>query len=198
MDIGDSGDLVVEKLSFAAARRTVEHLLVAAVADNGRALELDMRDAKHLFTSPARLLKENVALRAPEVLERQLREQGARKQQEAEKQNERYFNEESEKLEAWAEDRRVALDIRIKQLDREIREARKAIRQLATLAEKLEAKRALKRCEQERDTAMLDYHEEKKRIEAEEDRLLGEIEKALILTPHRQRLFAIRWRLENT
>ncbi|MDR3352849.1 MAG: hypothetical protein LBO00_07625, partial [Zoogloeaceae bacterium] len=147
-----------KKLSLDTARRTVEHLLIAAVADNGSRLDVSS-GAERLLTLPARILKENVALRAPEELERQLLEQGARKQQEAEKQNERYFNEESEKLEAWAEDRRVALDIRIKQLDREIREARKAIRQLATLAEKLEAKRALKLRERERDTLMLDYHE---------------------------------------
>jgi hypothetical protein len=193
---GQTGDLVVEKLSLDTARRTVEHLLIAAVADNGSRLDVSS-GAKRLLTLPAHILKENVALRAPEELERQLLEQGACKQQEAEKQNERYFNEESEKLEAWAEDRRVALDIRIKQLDREIREARKAIRQLATLAEKLEAKRALKLRERERDTLMLDYHEEKKRIETEEDRLLEEIEAALALTPRRQRLFAIRWRLED-
>jgi hypothetical protein len=43
---------------------------------------------------------------------------------------------------------------------------------------------------------MLDYHEQKKRIDAEEDRLLNEIEAALQITPQRQRLFAIRWRLK--
>jgi hypothetical protein len=43
---------------------------------------------------------------------------------------------------------------------------------------------------------MLDYHEEKKRIDAEEDRLLNEIEAALEITPQRRRLFAIRWRLK--
>lgn len=39
---------------------------------------------------------------------------------------------------------------------------------------------------------MLNYHEEKKTIEAEEDRLLESIESALRMTVQRQRLFAIR------
>ena len=43
---------------------------------------------------------------------------------------------------------------------------------------------------------MLDYHEEKKRIDAEEDRLLGDIEAALEITPQRQCLFAIRWQIK--
>ncbi|MDR0673387.1 MAG: DEAD/DEAH box helicase, partial [Zoogloeaceae bacterium] len=190
-----AGDLIVEKLSFTTARHTVEHLLIAAISDGGE--EFDQDAAERLLTLPATIAREPIALRAPKLLETQLAAQHADRQQEAEKLNERYFMEESEKLEAWAEDRRIALDIRIKQLDREIRDARRAIRQLPTLAEKLEGKRALKQQEQERDALMLDYHEEKKRIEAEEDRLLEKIEAALAVTPHRQRLFAIRWRLKG-
>ena len=192
-----AGDLIVEKLSFITARHTVEHLLIAAISDGGEEFDQDAADAERLLTLPATIAREHIALRAPESLETQLVAQHANRQQEAEKLNERYFMEESEKLEAWAEDRRVALDIRIKQLDREIRDARRAIRQLPTLAEKLEGKRALKQQEQERDALMLDYHEEKKHIEAEEDRLLEEIEAALAFTPYRQRLFAIRWRLKG-
>ena len=80
------------------------------------------------------------------------------------------------------------------------RAARRAIEDLTfredSLQEKLTAKRAIKQLEQERDRVMLDYHEEKKRIDAEEDRLLGDIEAALEITPQRQRLFAIRWQLK--
>jgi hypothetical protein len=44
---------------------------------------------------------------------------------------------------------------------------------------------------------MLDYHEEKKKIEAEEDRLLADIEAALEMNLQRNRLFAIRWQLRG-
>ncbi|MDR1462512.1 MAG: DEAD/DEAH box helicase family protein [Azoarcus sp.] len=190
---GRSGDLIVEKLSFTTTRDKAEHLLLAAISDSGE--EFDRDAIERLLTLPAAIACKSVTLRAPVLLEKQLAAQHAGKQQEAEKLNERYFTEESEKLEAWAEDRRVALDIHIKQLDKEIREVRRAIRQLPTLAEKLAAKRGLKQLEKERDDKMLGYHEEKKRIESEEDRLLEKTEQALALTPHRQRLFAIRWRL---
>lgn len=110
--------------------------------------------------------------------------------------NERYFTEETEKLDDWAEDRRIALDIRIKCLDQEIKEARKAARLLISLQDKLNVKRSIKQLEQERDSVMLNYHEEKKRIDTEEDQLLNEIEAALEITPQRQRLFAIRWHLK--
>ena len=42
---------------------------------------------------------------------------------------------------------------------------------------------------------MLNYHEEKKKIEIEEDRLLDEIDEKLEMTKERRRLFAMRWSL---
>jgi ERCC4-related helicase/SAM-dependent methyltransferase len=191
---GQSGELLVEKLALTTARRRIEHLLVAARSDSGEAL--DTESAERLLTLPARLFDAAEASLDETELAQQLARQENQKLDAALLLNEHYFNEETEKLDNWAEDRRIALDIRIKQLDQEIKEARKAARLLTSLQDKLNVKRAIKQLEQERDRVMLDYHEEKKRIDAEEDRLLNEIEAALEITPQRQRLFAIRWRLK--
>ena len=117
--------------------------------------------------------------------------------QQVERDNELYYNEEVEKLERWSEDRRIALDLRIKQLDAEIKEARKAARQLPSLKEKMEAKRALKVLERERDSIMLQYHDEKKKIEQEEDRLLEEVEQKLATEITSRQLFAVSWTLSS-
>jgi len=192
---GQSGELVVEKLSLATSKRCIEHLLVAACSDAGEAL--DTASAERLLTLPARIQPETAQPLAESALAQQLAQQEAQKLQATELLNESYFAKETEKLEGWAEDRRIALDIRIRQLDQQIKDARKAARQLPSLQEKLNAKRARKQLEQSRDRLMLDYHEEKKRMDAEEDRLLTDIEAALQITPQRQRLFAIRWRLKE-
>ena len=191
---GQSGELRVDMLTLTAAKQRIEHLLIAAVSDGGQIF--DPSSAERLLTLPARVLDIATELQAESVFKTLLAEQESQKFDAALQLNERFFSEETEKLEAWAEDRRIALDIRIKQLDQEIKEARKAARQLSSLQEKLAAKRAIKQLEQERDRVMLDYHEEKKRIDAEEDRLLGDIEAALEITPQRQCLFAIRWQIK--
>jgi superfamily II DNA/RNA helicase len=191
---GHSGELVVEKLALRTAKRTVEHLLVSARSDSGEVFE--PADVSRLLSLPASIVEQGGALRNEAALLAELEVQQSKRIAEAEAANERHFTEETSKLDAWAEDRRIALDIRIKQLDLEIKEARKAARQLPSLQEKLNAKRALKQLEQERDRLMLVYHEEKKRIDAEEDRLLSQIDAALEITPQRERLFAIRWRLK--
>lgn len=189
--IGQSGELVLEKLILKTDKQTIEYLLLAACTTAGEMLHPDTID--RLLELPVQENIPNASLTQSALLEDQLKELEAYNVIAAEKDNEHYYDEETEKLDRWAEDRRIALDIRIKQLDQEIKDTRKASRQLPTLQEKMQAKKILKQRERERDQLMLNYHEEKKKIEAEEDRLLEDIEAALEMHQHRERLFAIRW-----
>lgn len=194
--LGQSGELTLHKLTLSTPKQHYEHLLLAGITDSGQVL--DLRTCERLLRLQAQELPGSPTLQHAQHLQAQL--DGLRDAclAKAEARNERFFEEETEKLERWAEDKRIGLDIRIKQLDQEIREARKAVRQLATLQEKMDAKRALKKLERERDDLMLAYHEEKKKIEAEEDRLLEDIEQNLQLSLDQQPLFSLRWRLEGT
>jgi len=191
--VSQSGELVLEKITLKTANQTIEHLLLAGCTTTGETLHPDTID--RLLDLPVQKIKPDAKLNQTALLDSQLQVLEADCVNAAAKDNEHYYDEETEKLDRWAEDRRIALDIRIKQLDQEIKEARKAARQLPTLKEKMEAKKILKQRERERDNLMLDYHEEKKKIEAEEDRLLADIEAALEMSQHRERLFAIRWQL---
>ncbi len=192
--VGNSGELAVEKLTYAMKTQKMEHLLVAAVTDSGEGLPAETVD--RLLLQPAEQIGKAV-LRHESTLFELLGEQERQVKTRVDKDLDRYYTDETEKLERWAEDRRLALDIRIKQLDQEIKEQRKAIRQLGTLAEKRDAQRALKQLERERDNTMLNYHEEKKKIEIEEDRLMDEIDEKLAMQESRERLFTLRWRLEG-
>lgn len=192
---GQSGELVVEKLTLTTKKQRVERLIVAARSESGDALPIDV--AKRLLLVPAAVKDNLTELTISKELMLQVSQEEAEQLAAGNKRNEHYFEEETGKLDRWAEDRRVALDIRLRQLDQEIKEARTAARQLPSLQEKMDAKRALKVLERERDSVMLDYHEEKKRIETEEDRLIAEVEDALKITSRRERIFSIRWQLKE-
>lgn len=194
--IGQSGELIVDLLEFQMKNQRIEYLVVAAVTDSGVTLKSETIDRLLMQpgqkTGTAEMLKGAIQLN--ELLEQE--EQGFEEQ--TNKDLECYYEEETEKLERWAEDRRLALDMKTKQLDAEIQAIRKANRQLATLAEKRDAQRELKKLERERDEAMLSYHDEKKKIEAEEDRLLDDIDEKLDMTKERKRLFSMRWSLAGS
>jgi ERCC4-related helicase len=193
--LGQSGELVVDKLTISSKNQRLEHLLVVACKDQGEVLSSST--AVRLLQVPGQVVSGNFAFQHEERLLAKLAENADTHYQQAEEDNARYYEEENDKLERWAEDRKVALDIRNKQLDVEIREARKAARQLPTLQEKINAKRELKRLEKERDDLVLTYHEEKKKIEADEDRLLDEAAAMLELSASRERLLTVRWILKE-
>ena len=192
---GHCGELALEKLTLSTPKQQYEYLLLAGRSDSGQ--QLDERACERLLQLKASVLPNEPLLQHQSTLLVQLQALREGRLEQANARNEDYFDEETGKLERWAEDKRIGLDLRIKQLDQEIKEARKAVRQLETLQEKMNAKKALKKLERERDNLMLDFHQEKKKIEAEEDRLLEEIEQNLEISVQHERLFSLRWRLES-
>lgn len=191
--IGQSGELALEKLQIVTSKQSIEHLLLAACSEADELLPA--KTIERLLALPVQAVIPHARPYKTELLASQLNALVAERTAAAETDSERYYDEETEKLERWADDKLVALNIQIKQLDQDIKEARKVSRQLPTLKEKMAAKKRLKQRERERDQLMLNYHEEKKKIEAEEDQLLADIEAALDMQQHRERLFTLRWQL---
>lgn len=190
--IGQNGILKVVKLTFTFANTSEDHLLVLAQSDTGAVLS--QQDAEHLLCIPAEMTK-NPAQVDTSALESLLADALAEKEQQTEQQLENYFEQENEKLERWAEDRRKALMASVDELSNEISGLKKAARQLASTAEKVAAKKELRKLERKRDDALADYQQARKLIEQEEDTLLDDISAKLELESHTQTLFSIRWTL---
>lgn len=191
--VGLGGILKVVNLTLKFANTSEDHLLVLALSDAGDVLP--QQDAEHLLCIPAEEIENSVPVNTS-ALEPLLVDALAEKEQQTEKQLEAYFEQENEKLERWAEDRRKALMASVDELSNEISGLKKAARQLASTAGKVAAKKELRKLERKRDDALADYQQARKRIEEEEDILLDDISAKLELESHTQTLFSIRWTLE--
>jgi superfamily II DNA/RNA helicase len=190
--IGKRGVLQLVKLTFRFANTHENHLLVLAKTDDGE--ELSQEDAEHLLCIPAKIVDEPITLEASTLEPMRVKAVAGRELQ-TQEQLETYFEQETSKLERWAEDRRKALFIRVEELDAEIKALKKAARQLASTAEKIQAKKEQRKLERKRDDAQSEYLEAKKRIEQEEDDLLDDVSAKLELQTHQDVLFSIRWTL---
>lgn len=93
----------------------------------------------------------------------------------------------------WSDDLKTGLEREIKDIDRQIREARKSASLAGTLAEKLEMQRAIKTLESTRTAKRRDLYEAQDQIDKHRDELIGRIETQLrqkhTVTP----FFMIRW-----
>lgn len=159
--IDSAGVLNVTKVIMESAAQRREQLLLSGMTDKGDLIHHET--IERLLQLPLKQSPVSISAPITNMLDKAIEGQLRSFQADVERDNETYYGEEVEKLERWAEDKRIALDIRTKQLDQEIKEARKVSRQLTTLQEKMAAKRQLKQLERERDDVMLRYHEEKKR-----------------------------------
>jgi hypothetical protein len=168
---------------------------LSAQTDDGETL--DERTVDRLFLVPAEAATELGLV--PPTSDLDAADEGNRKQRidDAELANAEFLNQETEKLDGYADDLEKAADTEVKTLDDEIKSQRKAIRANATMtvAEKVEAQREIKKREARRDDMMLAKFERKKAIRKEVEEMLDQIAASLKVSPKLDHLFTVRWEL---
>lgn len=105
------------------------------------------------------------------------------------------FSEETEKLDAWADDLKVGLEREIKELDRGIKEARGNSKGAATLAEKLAAQKSQRDLEAQRDRKRRELFARQDEIQVRRDSLIDELEKQLQRQVTERQILAVEWEM---
>jgi ERCC4-related helicase len=187
-----SGWLTVAQFSVEALDQGEDHLVGAACLDSGTML--DPEQVHRLLGLPA-TLSSQIPLpdSAPLALEADQQRQIATIQQAITERNARAYEEQSSKLDNWADDLKVGLERDIKDMDRQIREARRAATAALTLDEKLEGQKQIKALEQERSKKRRALFDAQDEVDAQRQKLIEEIEGKLQQRTELKQLFTIRW-----
>ena len=146
--VGKSGWLTVYRLSIESLDQPEDHLMPAAVTDEGAALDGEI--AERLFTLPGELGEAPVGPAPESALQGIAVARQETIQREISQRNARIFEAEIEKLEGWADDLKLGLEREIKELDRQIKEARRAAVAALSLEQKLEGQKRIKALEAQR------------------------------------------------
>jgi adenine-specific DNA-methyltransferase len=107
--------------------------------------------------------------------------------------NARAFEAEAAKLDAWADDLKVGLEREIKEIDRQIKEARRAATAALTLEEKLAGQKRVKELEAQRNAKRRSLFDAQDQIEAQREALISEIEGRLVQSARLATQFVLRW-----
>jgi hypothetical protein len=100
-----------------------------------------------------------------------------------------------DKLDRWADDKRVSLKRDLDDLDGQLKEAKRLARFAPTLPEKLERQRSLRKLESQRDDAWRAYDVARGEIDHQKDELLDDITRRLESSLSTEHLFTIRWQV---
>ena len=190
--IGESGWLELSKLSITSLD-TEEFLLLAGRTDSG--IEMDADLCAKLLLIPA-LVSDTVDGSSPDLSPTRDAEM-TRRAREVEQRNMKHFDEEVLKLDHWSDDLKQGLEREIKELDKEIREARKVAAMASSLSEKLEAQKQIKALEHNRKEKRKRLYEAQDEIDSRRDELIGKIEIQLGQQKSVTPLFTVRWILKS-
>ena len=169
--VGQSGWLELSKLTVEALNID-EFLIFAAQADSGQVLDEEI-------CGKLLLLSGQVDDPCSEVrdLSRICQTEVQAKLDTIDKRKGEFFDEEVLKLDRWSEDLKQGLEREIKEIDKQIREARKTSVLSQSLQDKLEAQKVIKALEKMRNNKRRELFDAQDAIDAQREELIANIEK---------------------
>ncbi|SEG21419.1 SNF2-related protein [Nitrosomonas ureae] len=191
--IGKSGQLSLSILTIEALDQVEDYLLFSAHTDDGQSLDHDL--AKRLSMLPIQSLQSGITL-DDSTLKNLANEQKAEIQLKISERNAQFFEQEADKLDGWAEDLKVTLEREIKEMDRTIKEAKRAATLALTLEEKLAGQKQVKTLESQRNEKRRRLFDAQDEIDRRRGELIAEIEGKLKQEVFLSEIFKISWTLE--
>lgn len=201
----DSKISVLEPLRGESGWLTCAIAKVDAIADEERIIfggqldigtPIDPEQARRLFDLPATVAavaepKEGVK----KALDALLAAEGAGMQRDMESETGRWYEQESLKLERWAEDHRAALKALLDESEESYRRAKKAAREAGTMPERLRLETEARKLDQKKDDALKEFEVSSREVRDQKNKLLDELDARVTQTLTSTVLFTIRWSL---
>jgi ERCC4-related helicase len=178
------------------ALETEDFVLLSGACDDGT--PVDAEQCRRFFSLGAAQQASACAC-VPENLEAQLGEGLQRQQNEVlaklTERNAKFFETELDKLDRWSDDLKVGLEQELKEMDRQIREARRSAQIAAALAEKLEIQKQVRELETQRNRKRRELFDAQDRIDKQREELIETIEQKLRQDCKVTPVFTVRWSL---
>ena len=191
--IGKSGELLLGLFTVESLDQAEDYLLFAAATESGHVLEEDA--ARRLLSLPASSAKPLAGVSPNGRLQELVERQKTAIQRSISERNARFFEAEAEKLDSWADDLKVALEREIKDMDRQIKETRRAATLTLTLEEKLAGQKQIKALESQRNSKRRTLFDAQDEIDRWREQLIEDIEGKMTVKTGCQTIFHLRWRL---
>lgn len=192
--IGKSGWLALSLFCVESLDQVEDHLIIAATTDNGQTLDEDV--ATRLLMLPGNLIGQAKPGSATTPLEVLTQQRQATIQRDISERNTGFFEAEADKLDGWADDLKVGLEREIKELDRQIKEARRAATTALSLEAKLAGQKQIKTLEAQRNQKRRSLFDAQDKVDQQREELIAQIEGKLQQQAQLFQLFVIRWSIK--
>ena len=187
-----TGWLTLSLFTVESFDQAEDHLIFAAVTDDGH--PLDDEFATRLLTLPGREAGQaTLGLSTSDALGGLTQKRQSDIQHVISERNAQFFETEADKLDGWADDLKLGLERELKEIDRQIKEARRAATTALTLEEKLAGQKQIKALEAQRNQKRRSLFDAQDQVDKQREELIAQTEGKLTQTVKTERLFALRW-----
>ncbi|PIX00458.1 MAG: hypothetical protein COZ80_00005 [Ignavibacteria bacterium CG_4_8_14_3_um_filter_37_9] len=107
--------------------------------------------------------------------------------------NSKFFDDELDKLESWADDLKSSIKMELKELDREIKYRKTESKRILNLEDKIREQREIKELEKKRNALRLNLFQAQDEIDERKESLITSIEAKLKQRVSTFDLFLFRW-----
>ncbi len=190
--VGKSGWLTLSSFAVESLDQAEDHLIFSAVTDEGT--PLDDEAAPRLLTLSGDAIGP-CSDTIPDPLATATQQRQAAIQRSISERNARFFEAEAEKLEGWADDLKLGLEREIKEIDRQIKEARRAATTALTLEEKLAGQKQIKALESQRSQKRRSLFDAQDDVDRQREQLIVQVEGKLVQKISLELLFTVRWKV---
>jgi hypothetical protein len=192
--VGKKGCLTAVSMTIEALEAE-DHILLAGVIEDGEIL--DYEQCHRLFSLPTENIRgfEYSTATNEKHLESSLFKQEQEIIQHNSKVNTGFFDSEMEKLEKWANDIKTSLEIKLKQLDVDIKTQKTESKKILDLEQKVKAQREIKELEKKRNEMRKNLFEAQDNVDKQKEKLIEEVEARMRQNIQKNILFQIGWSL---
>ncbi len=190
---GKTGWLTLRLISIQTLGQHEQHLLVVASTADGEALTEN--DPEKLLRLPAVMQAAEPFNATDTALQADIETRKATLLRDINQRNLGYFEQEVQKLDAWADDLKLGLEQEIKAIDVEIKEVRRMAAVSATLEEKLAQQKHQRELESKRSKLRRELFIRQDEVEAQRNDLISQLEVQLQQEVQAHTLFTVAWEL---
>lgn len=191
--VGQEGQLTLSLLTIEALDQAEDYLLIAAITNSQVVLDDDT--ARRMISLPASSVEMTTDPLPCVLINELLTTKASSIKGDISKRNAQFFEAEAAKLDGWADDLKVGLEREIKELDRQIKETRRAATLALTLEDKLAGQKQMKALEAVRNQKRRSLFDAQDQVDKQREELIEKIEGKLAQKSQLTQLFAIRWQV---
>lgn len=189
--VGASGVMQVSELTIDSFE-TEDNILVTALKDDGNIIDEEI--AKKLFLLSSEISRNHFEVINEEVLQKEKEKINIFTVEIAER-NGKFFDEEVDKLDKWAEDVKKSLEIELRRMDIDIKTMKTNAKKILNLEEKVKLQREIKEFEKKRNDMRQKLYQAQDDVDKKKEGLLVKVESQLKQKTTLTSLFTIRFKV---